>query len=184
MLRPGIGGRGAIGIEILSAIAIDVHRVSAHILVVGVATVVIVVVISVVVVGVVVAIAVMVATVIVSTVPGRISVIASAVINDRGTVPATVPTAISPSATSAAHHRADRNSSTERKQTGRYHIACGIYGGNVTWDHIGIAINHRGVVLRNIDDLRIGRLNHDRLRRLLHDCDLRAGLEIALLFSL
>ena len=159
---------GAIGVEVLRALSIHVDRV----FVVGVAAVVVVVVIAGVVIGVVVTIAIVVAAVVVAAVPGRITVVSSAVINDRRAMPAAVPTAVSPSATSAAHHRSDRDSSTERKHAGRNHVAGGVYGSNVAGNHVGIAVNHRGVVLRNVNNLRVGRLNDDRLRRLLHDRDL------------
>src|ERR1700740_2559841 len=92
--------------EVLRALFVDIHRISAHVFVVGVTAVliivvgvrvviVVVVVVVVVVIVVVVAVAVVIAAVVVATVPSRISVVRPTVINDCGTVPSTVPTAVS-----------------------------------------------------------------------------------------
>lgn len=71
MLRPGIGRGGAIGIEVLGILPVDVDRVAAHVPVVVVAVViVVVVVVPIVVVCVVVTVAVVIAAVVVTAVPG------------------------------------------------------------------------------------------------------------------
>src|SRR6478752_1430490 len=103
VLRPGVRSGGAIGVKILRALLIHVDRI----FVVCVSAVVVVVAVSGVVIGVVVAVGIVVAAVVISPVPGGISVVSSAVINDSGAMPAAVPTAVSPATTSAAHHGSD-----------------------------------------------------------------------------
>src|SRR5580704_9633089 len=132
-----------------------------------------------VIVGVVVAIAAVIATVVVPAVPGRIAVVRTAVIDHGGAVPPTVPTAVSPAATSAAHQCSDSDPGAEANDSGSGHVSRAVPG-----SHIRRAVNYRGVVLGNVNDLRVGWLNDDRLWRLLHHGDLRAGLEIASCFSL
>src|SRR5580704_9672202 len=132
-----------------------------------------------VVIGVVVAIATVVATVVITAVPGRISIVRTAVIDHRVAVPAAVPTAVPPAATPAAHQCPDGDSSTEPNDAG-----CGHVSRAVPWGRIRRAVNHRRVVLRDINDLRVSWLNDDRLRRLLLHGDLGAGLEIASRFGL
>ena len=96
-------------------------------------------------------------------VPGSISVIRPAVVHHRGTsVPATVPTAISPSATTIIHHCANRNSDSERNHGGRHHGRSAVSRRDVRR-----SVHDRRVVHRDVNYLRIRGLNHDDLRRLL-----------------
>ena len=88
---------------------------------------------------------------VVATVPRAVSVVGAAVIHHRGgAVPAAVPTAISPTATSTAHHRAYRDADAKRN-----HGGCCHGGGAVSRSYIGVAVNDRRVVHRDVDDLRI-----------------------------
>src|SRR5271169_199870 len=101
---------------------------------------------------------------VVAAVPGTVSVVGTTAIHDRSaTVPATVPAAIAP-AISAAHHRADRDTDSERKHCSRW----GWGNIDIAGVHVGIAVNDRGVVHGYVHHLWIRRLNHDGLRRLLH----------------
>src|SRR5580704_533515 len=174
-------------------IAVDVYSISADVLVISVAAVsvvaavlcvrlvVVAAVVSAVIIGVVVAIAVVVAAVVVAAVPGGVSVVGPSVVHHRGAMPATVPTAIAPTAApaSAAHQCSDCDSSSEPDNGSGSHVA-----GAVSGSYIGRAINDGGVVLRNVHNLRVSGLNDNDLRRLLHHGDLRAGLEIACGFGL
>src|SRR5271163_836571 len=107
--------------EALRALSVDVHRISAHVFVVVVTAVFVIVVVVVVVV----AVAVVIAAVVVATVPRRISVVRSTVINDCRTMPSTVPTAVPPAAASAAHHCADRDSCAESNDPRGNHSTSG-----------------------------------------------------------
>jgi hypothetical protein len=107
---------------------------------------------------VIVVVATVIAAVVITAVPSRIAVVCPAVINDSGTVPAAVPTAVSPTATSATHHGPDRDPSAESDYAGGGDIASAI-----PRSHIGCAIYYCRVVLGNIDHLGIGRLNDDDL---------------------
>ncbi len=89
-------------------------------------------------------------------------------------MPVAVPVAVAPSATTVAHHRADCDSRSEGEQAGR-DCSCRAVPRRLNRG----SVNNRRVVLRHIHNLRICRLNHDRLRRLLHDRNLRARLQIA-----
>src|SRR5271166_3186747 len=139
-------------VEVLSTLFVDVHRVSANVLVVVRAVIVAVVVV--VVIRVVIAITPVVATVIVAAVPGRVSVVRPAVIHNRSAVPAAVPTAIAPAATPVTHHCPNGYSRAEPNDSCRNYVASGIAGG-----YIGCSINDGRVVLRNVNNLRIGGLN-------------------------
>src|ERR1700722_2490515 len=143
-------------------IGVDIYGIPTHVLVVAIAAgfvvavlggrfVVIVVIVSIVfisvVIGVVVAITAVIAIVVVAAVPSGVAVIRTAVIHHRGSaVPATVPTAISPGATTTAHHGAYSDSSPEADNGGRGHVA-----GAVPGNHIRSSINHRRIVYRHID---------------------------------
>jgi hypothetical protein len=147
---------------------IDVYRVSAYVpvivptafvalvVILGVCLVVGVVVVSIVI-GVIV-VTTVIAVVVITAVPGRIAVVCPAVIDDSGTVPAAVPTAVSPAATTTTHHGPDRDPGTESNYAGGSDVASAIPRG-----HIGCAINHCRVVLGDIDHLGVGRLNDDDL---------------------
>src|ERR1700749_1680888 len=95
-----------IGVEVLSTLSINVHSVSV-VSVAAVADVGVVVRGGGSVVGGVLAIATVISGVVVAAVPCRVPVIRSAVIHDCRAVPAAVPTAITPAAASAAHHRSN-----------------------------------------------------------------------------
>src|SRR5579863_7387874 len=184
MLCPGVRSRRMAGLEVLSTLPVDVSCV-VHVPVVGVAaTVVVVVVVSAVVIGivvavrvvicVVVAVATVVATVVITTVPRGIPVVRPAVIDHRRAVPATIPTAVSPAAAPTAHQCADGDPSAEPDDA-----SCGHVSRAVPRSYIRRSVNYRGVVFRDVDDLRVRGLNNDRLWGLLHHGDLGAGLEIA-----
>src|SRR6516164_11085693 len=171
-------------LEILSIGFIDVYCVAADVPVVGVARVPIVVVVIVPVIVVVVAVTVVIAAVVVAAVPGGISVVGPAVIHHRGAVPPTVPTAVAPAAASTAHHSADSDASAETDNACRSYIASGVRGSHIGRYHIRRPVNHGRVVLRNVDNLWVGGLNHNSLRGLLHHGDLRIGLETTFCFGL
>src|SRR5215469_5204567 len=171
-------------LEILSRGFIDVYCVAADVPVVGVARVSIVVVVIVPVIVVVVAVTVVVAAVVVAAVPGLISVVGPTVIHHCRAVPTTAPTAISPAAASAAHHCADSDAGAESDNACRSYVACAVRGSHIGRYHIRRPVNHGRVVLRNIDNLWIGGLNHNSLRGLLHHGDLRIGLETTFCFGL
>src|SRR5262249_9791963 len=122
----------------------------------------------------------MIATVVVAAVPGRVPVIGSAVVHDRRTVPAAVPAAVTPAAATAVHHGADRDSYAEADESRGNRVTGGINRSRIGRHHVGHAVYQGWVVLRHVYDLRIGGLNHDHLRRLLHDFDLRVALQRAL----
>src|ERR1700733_3766396 len=164
--------------EVLRALFVDIHRISAHVFVVGVTAVliivvgvrVVIVVVVVVVIVVVVAVAVVIAAVIVATVPSRISVVRPTVINDCGTVPSTVPTAVSPAAAPAAHHGTDSDSGAEANNARGNHGARGV---GVCRDYVRVAIDDRRVIFRDVDNLGICGLDDNHLWRLLYHRNLR-----------
>src|ERR1700722_19254878 len=142
-------------------IGVDVYGVSAHVFVKCVAagfvvaiSIPFVVVVAVLrggsVVRVVVAVAAVIAAVVVSAVPGRVPVVRAAVIDHCGTMPAAVPTAVSPGATTTAHHGPDGDACTETDDSRGSHIARAVIG-----NHVGCAINHCWVIDGNVDNLRI-----------------------------
>src|SRR5215469_3150706 len=91
--------------RVLGGLFVDVYRVSAHVSVVGIPVVPAVAIeISAVirVKGVAVAVTAVVAAIVVTAVPARIAVVRPAVIDHSGGVPTTVPTAVSPAATSSS----------------------------------------------------------------------------------
>src|SRR6516165_11071024 len=133
---------------------------------------------------VVVAVAAVVAPVVIATMPANVSVVCAAVIDDGRAVPAAVPAAVPPTAAASAHQGPHGNTSAEANDARSRHVAGGIGGSYITGNDIGIAVNHCGVVLRNVHNLWIGGLNDNGLRRLLDHGDLRAGLEGTLCFRL
>lgn len=168
---------------------IHVYGVAAHICVmtgggIGVVVVIVVVILIIVVVGVVVGVVVIVvvsvviSAAVIASVPCAVTVVGAAVVVDGTTMPIAVPTAVSPSITTA-HHGADSQAGTEGENSG------GDQGtGAVTRGHIRIAVHDSGVVFGNVDDLGIGGLDNDGLGCLLYHRDLWAGLEIACLLGL
>src|SRR6516164_968540 len=168
-------------IEVLRALLVDVHRIPAHVpveavvMVLGVASVKCVVVVAVVIPVVVIAIAAVVATV-VAAVPGRIPVEGVMVVNHGVAVPITSPRIPAPA---AAYRRPHRDSRPKGKKA-----CCHEGTGTVPGSDIRGAVHNRRVVLRHIHDLRVGRLDHDRLRRRLRHRDLRSALEVAGSFGL
>jgi hypothetical protein len=97
--------------------------------------------------------------------PSVVSVVGSAVVDRSATIPIAIPAAVAPAAASAAHHGTDSDSGTKSdnardNDSGR--------GRGICRDYIGVAIDDRWVVHRNIDDLGICRLDHDHLGRLLY----------------
>src|SRR6185369_4595081 len=104
---------------------------------------------------------------VIASVPGGIAVIRTTVIDDSSAVPVTVPTAIAPTIP-AAHHGAHGDADSKRKNRS----GCNSRGA-VARSYIGSTVNDCRVICRDIHDLRIRWLNHDRLWRLLYDRDLR-----------
>ena len=80
------------------------------------------------------------------------------------TVPVAAPGAVAPA---VMHRDADGDTDTECEDGGGDDS-----GGTVAGRHVGSAVDDGGVVLRDVDHLRIGGLNDDGLRSLLHDGDL------------
>src|SRR5215471_3256039 len=101
----------------------------------------------------------------VAPVPGGVSVEIVVVVNDRSTMPVASP--CSPSPTSAARQSAEGNSRAEPDNSSCGDITCTVPGSDVR-----IAVNRCWIVLGNVHDLRIRGLNHDGLRRLVHDFNL------------
>ena len=149
--------------KVLRALPVHVHSVPAYVLVVGVAGVSVVVVVVVMVVRIVVTVAVVIATVVVAAMPSGISVVPTAVVHNSSAVPATIPTAVAPGAAPTAHHRAHRDSGTESNDARSRHVARGIRGSYIPRNDIRRSVNHGGVILRNVDNLRIGGLNNNDL---------------------
>jgi len=105
---------------------------------------------------------------VIAAAPGSISIVGVASVYDRAAVPVAVPVAVAPSATIViAYGRAHGDANSERKQASRSNRCSAVPGRDIR-----SAVNYRGIVLGNINDLRIRRLDHDHLRRLLHDCNL------------
>src|SRR5271155_4744953 len=150
------------GIRRCRMIGVDVHSVSAHVSVVGVAAVSVVVsvlcvrlvvvaaVVVAVVVVVVVAVAVVVAAVVIAAMPCGISVVRSAVIDDRRAMPAAIPAAVTPAAAPTAHHGSGGDSNAEPNN------GCGgDIASRIIRSHIRRAVNNRWVVNRNVHNLWI-----------------------------
>src|SRR5580698_1550730 len=97
---------------------------------------------------------------IVAAMPGIVSVVRPAVIHDGGAAPAATPAAIAPGAATAAHHGTHRNANSKREDRSRRDVRR-----SVSRRYVGIPVNHRRVVDRNVHHLRICRLNHDGLWR-------------------
>src|SRR3974390_1510100 len=133
---------------------------------------------------VVVAVAAVVAAVVITAVPAGVSVVRAAVIDHGRAMPAAVPAAVPPTAAATAHHGSHGNAGAEANDASSRYVAGGISGSYITGNDIGIAVDHCGVVLRNVHNLWIGGLNDNGLRRLLDHGDLRAGLESTLCFRL
>src|SRR5271163_4534681 len=111
---------------------------------------------------------------IVTAMPSGVPVVGPAMINRGAAVPIAIPTAISPAAATTAHHRSHCHSNAEGKHTRGYQVSGAIAGND-----IGSAVNHGWVVLWDIDNLGVGWLNDDGLRRLLDNGDLRTRVQIA-----
>src|SRR5262245_25864038 len=170
VLRPGVGVREMVVAEGAGSIDVDgisthvaVELVSAHVSVELVA-----VVIAVRVIPAVVAIGMVPSGV--ATVPSRIAVEGGVVVQHCAAGPIASPRRPSPSATS---ERTNRHSGAERERTRKGDISRCVAG-----RHVRVAVNDSGVVLRNVDDLRVGRFNDNRLRALLHDRHLRRRFQV------
>src|SRR5271170_5278285 len=100
--------------------------------------------------------------------PGIVSVVSASVVIGAATVPVAAPATVSPAAAAAAHHGSYCQPGSEGKDTCGHNVSRGV-GGN----DVGISVNNCGIVLRDIDNLRVGRLDDDDLRRRLGDGDLR-----------
>src|SRR5271168_4532960 len=111
---------------------------------------------------------------IVAAMPGIVAVVGRAMVNRSAAVPIALPTAISPAAATAAHHRSNCQSNAEGKHTCGHQISGAIAGND-----IGSAVDNGWIVLRDIDNLGVGWLDNDGLRRLLDNGDLRTRVQIA-----
>jgi len=156
--------------KISRALLIDVYRIT----VIGIATAVAVVIVSKAVVGIVISVAVVISPVVITSVPGRVTVVASAPIDHGGTMPTTVPTAVPPTTTTPAHQRS-HGDSRAKSDDPRCRDVCR----TIPWGHVRRSINNGRVIFRHIYDLWIGRLNHDRLWALLHNGDLGRAFQVA-----
>ena len=124
--------------------------------------------------------------VVVAAVPASVTDV-SVVIEDDGatasaspsTAPADTPPAPSPrmSTAEASKTTADSyaNPNAESKRKSRAHIR--YRRRSVIGHDVWRSVNHRRVVLRDVNDLRIGGLNHDGLWRRLRYLNLRSGFE-------
>src|SRR5580704_8036962 len=117
--------------------------------------------------------------VIIRVVPGPVVDVSVVVVDDRSTAtPATpvhIPCVPAPTASStpSAAKRGPNRDATSEVETNR---GDGHWRWHVKRHHYRDSVHHGGVVLRNIDHLRVRRLNHYRGRTLLLHCDLRRGL--------
>src|SRR5271155_2797709 len=100
--------------------------------------------------------------------PSAVSVVGSA-----GLI--TIPPAVSPAAASTAHHRADSDADAEPDNACGNHGASG-RGRGIRRDYVWVAIDDRWVIYRNVNDLGIGRLDHNHLWRLLYHRNLGSSL--------
>src|SRR5262245_58611709 len=106
----------------------------------------------------------------VATVPSRIAVEGVVVVQHRAAGPVASPRTPSPSAT---RERTNCDAGTEGERTREGDVSrC------VTRRHIRVTVNDGGVVLRDVDDLRVPWFNDNRLRALLHDCHLRCRFQV------
>lgn len=125
-------------------------------------------------------VAIAIAAVVVATVPGGISIKVIVVVNDVPVIPIDIPGTPSPPATpSAARERTKGNAAAEPEQRPRGEIT-----GRVPGSHIRRPIDYGWIVLRNIDHLWVRGFDDDGVGRLLGNCDLGTGLEIALSLGL
>src|SRR5262245_16610745 len=106
----------------------------------------------------------------VATVPGGIAVEGVVVVHHRAARPVASPRGPSPSGT---RERTKCHAATERERARE-----GDVSRRVAWRHIRVAVDDGGVVLRDVDDLRIRWLNDNRLRALLHDRHLRRRFQV------
>src|SRR6516225_4052400 len=109
--------------------------------------------------------------------PPSVSVVTAAVIDDSRAVPAAVPAAEPPAAAATTHQCSHSDPGAEANDARSSHAARGIHRSYIAGNNIRSAVNHRRIVLRNVHNLWVGGLNDNSLRRLLHDRDLRTGLE-------
>ena len=135
----------------------------------------VIVVVIVVVVVVVVPVAAVVAAVVVTAVPSWIPVVRSSVINDWRSMPSATPAAVTPSAASTSHHRPDCNPRSEPDHSGGHDAPSAVRIRN----DIRCPVDNCGIVGRDVDDLRIGRLNYDYVGGLLHHGYLGRCLQVA-----
>src|SRR5262245_45164195 len=106
----------------------------------------------------------------VATVPSRIAVEGVVVVQHRAAGPVASPRPPSPAAT---RERTNCYAGTEGERTREGDVSrC------VTRRHVRVTVNDGGVVLRNVDDLRVRWFNDNRLRALLHDCHLRCRFQV------
>src|SRR5271163_900694 len=109
--------------------------------------------------------------------PSAVSVVGSAVVVSPVTsIPMATPTAVPPA---AGHHGTDGDSEAEPNNACRSHSASGRRDIDIRRDNVRVAVDDCRVVLRNVDDLRIRRLDHDDLWRLLYHRNLGSSFQIA-----
>jgi hypothetical protein len=99
---------------------------------------------------------------IITAVPGGVSVVVRGAVDDSAAMPVTVPGSVAPATTtSTAYRSANRDTCAEGQNSSGRDGRRTVPGRDVR-----TAVNYRGVVLRNINDLGIGRLNDDDVWRL------------------
>src|ERR1700723_1406710 len=102
-----------------------------------------------------------------SAMPCAVSIVNVASVYDGAAVPIAVPVAVTPTTTTIVNRSSHGDANSKCKNGGRRHICA-----TVPWRRNRGTVDNCGVVLRDVHYLRIGRLNHDRLRRLLYNRDL------------
>src|SRR5580692_6385457 len=110
---------------------------------------------------------------VVAAVPCTVPVVGVASVYDRAAVPIAVPVAVTPPATTVVYRCPYGDANSECDRSGGHHGCSTVPGSG-----IGIAVNYRRVINGDIHHLRISRLNHDGLRRLLHNDNLRSRLQV------
>src|SRR5215469_16972440 len=106
-------------------------------------------------------------TTVVAAMPRGIAVVGMSAIVGGTTSPVHIPRTPTPSTTAAAHQRTDCDPRAKTDHARGCHVSSAV----TRWV-IGRSKNNCRVIFRDIDDLRIRRLNHYGLWRLLHDRDL------------
>src|SRR5262245_5886790 len=91
----------------------------------------------------------------VATMPGGISIERVVVVDDGTSCPISSPRVPAPA---SGRPCPECDTSAERDRARRCYIGC-----TVSRRYIRVSVDHGGIVLRNVDNVRVRRLNHDRL---------------------